>query len=88
MRVISRAPESGQVVGVRAAVRGWSESSILMRLMANLPLPAPFTEHVRFSLERAHCRLSSHLQTFKMLHCAAVSAYVHVYAKCMSVKVG
>lgn len=31
--------------------------------MANLPLPAPFTEHVRFSLERAHCHLSSHLQT-------------------------
>lgn len=28
--------------------------------MANLPLPAPFTEHVSFSLDRAHCHLSSH----------------------------
>lgn len=50
---------------MRAAVRGRSESSIQMRLMANLPLPAPFTEHVRFSLEAAHCHLSSHLPASK-----------------------
>lgn len=48
---------------MRVAVRGRFESSILIRLMANLPLPAPFTEHVRFSLERAHWHLSSYLQT-------------------------
>lgn len=44
-------------------MRGRFESSILLGLMANLPLAAPFTQHLRLSLERAHCRLSSHPQT-------------------------
>lgn len=36
-----------------------------MKLMANLSLPSPFTQQVRFSLERAHYHLSSHLQASK-----------------------
>lgn len=47
--LISRHHKSIQALRRRAAVRGWFDSPILMRLMANLPLPAPFTDHVRFS---------------------------------------
>lgn len=58
---------SGQVLRERerAAVTACFEASILMRLMANLSLPTPFTEQARFSLERAHCHLSCHLQPCK-----------------------
>lgn len=55
-------PPSGQVLRVRTAVTSRFEASILTRLMANLSLPTAFTEQVGFSLERAHCHLSSHLQ--------------------------
>lgn len=47
--LISGRHKSIQPLRRRAAVRGWFDSPILMRLMANLPLPAPFTDHVRFS---------------------------------------
>lgn len=60
-----------------------------MRLMANLPLPAPLTEHVRFVSWKEHTAAS--VLTCKHLNaalCQRKRLYVCVYAKRTSVKAG
>lgn len=83
--LISGRHKSIQALRRRAAVRGWFDSPILMRLMANLPLPAPFTDHVRFSWKE-HTAASVLTCKHLIWPSARAGAYVRVYTNCMSVK--